>query len=848
MAGPRQPRKKKAAPGAAAAPHRPLTSAELRRLAEERLDKLSAAAAAPVPEDADVVHELRVHQIELEMQNEELQRGRLELEEQHAKYFELFDLAPVGYLTLSDKGIVGDANLTAARLLGVERGLLIGQTLSAFVLAADRDEYYLRQRVGQQSGEPQSWELRLRRVGAPAGRSSDVDHFWAHLESRPQGVIAADGEPRRCHVTFTDVHEQALAAEALRKSEALHRAVLQTTMDGFWLVDTKGRLLDVNEAYCRLSGYSAEELLTMAIGDLVAVETAAETAARIEKIRIHGEDRFESRHRRKDGTIFDVEVSVKHLPGGDERLTVFLRDITGRKQAESYREMGREVLQILNEPGDLEDSLQRVLDILKAKTGIDAVGIRLQDGEDFPYIAQGGFSTGFLRTENTLLERDEGGEVIRDQEGRGRLECTCGLVISGDTGPSSKLFTAGGSFWTNDSFPLLELPSDQDPRNRPRNRCMHEGYASMALVPIRSGDSIVGLIHLDDRRKGRFTLEEIESLEDTAMHIGAALLRKLAERDLGERAKELQGLYGLAEIAEREGLTLDALYQELTDILPRSWQYPEIACARTVIGERDFRTHGFTESAWIQSAPVKAGGSAIGRIDVCYREEMPDEDEGPFLKEERQLLEALAERLGRITERKQAEEALARLNDELAAEAVVLEAANATITRVAATDTLTGLANRRHFYESLGKATSLARRHGSPLALVSLDLDGLKRVNDTSGHEAGDGVLTRFAALLASLCRTEDLPARIGGDEFSVLLPGVDMGGARRLAERVLAAVRSSEALAQRAVTVSAGVAAWAPDELPDDLLRRADEALYAAKRGGGDDVAAGDDAVAGGA
>ena len=200
-----------------------------------------------------------------------------------------------------------------------------------------------------------------------------------------------------------------------------------------------------------------------------------------------------------------------------------------------------------------------------------------------------------------------------------------------------------------------------------------------------------------------------------------------------------------------------------------------------------------------------------------------------------------------ITARKQAEDEvrqrnqeLDHLNGELAAEAAVLAAANATITRIAATDDLTGLANRRHFYEALAKAISLARRHGYPVVLVSFDLDGLKRVNDSAGHEAGDEVLTGFAALLAALCRAEDLPARLGGDEFSVLLPGIDQSGARGLAERVVAAVRSCAVLERRAVTVSGGVAQWTPDELPDDLLRRADEALYAAKRGGGDAVAGG--------
>lgn len=186
-------------------------------------------------------------------------------------------------------------------------------------------------------------------------------------------------------------------------------------------------------------------------------------------------------------------------------------------------------------------------------------------------------------------------------------------------------------------------------------------------------------------------------------------------------------------------------------------------------------------------------------------------------------------------------EASNKENDELVNETSALIEDNATITRIAETDVLTGLANRRHFDEALETSVSFARRHRSPLAVVSLDLDGLKAVNDDAGHEAGDAVLMSFAALLATLCRAEDLPARLGGDEFSVVLPGIDVGGARGLAERILTAVRSCADLAQRGVTVSAGVAAWSPDELPSDLLRRADEALYAAKHAGGDAAAAGD-------
>lgn len=134
--------------------------------------------------------------------------------------------------------------------------------------------------------------------------------------------------------------------------------------------------------------------------------------------------------------------------------------------------------------------------------------------------------------------------------------------------------------------------------------------------------------------------------------------RKKAEQQVKERIKELEILYSLGEIAGRKGLTLDKLYQELTDILPQGCQYPEIACTRIVIGDSEFRTNNFAESARMQSAPVKVSGTVVGKIEVGYLEEMPKEGEGSFLKEEKQLIDSIAERLGQITQHRQAEDAL----------------------------------------------------------------------------------------------------------------------------------------------------------------------------------------------
>ncbi len=117
----------------------------------------------------------------------------------------------------------------------------------------------------------------------------------------------------------------------LKRDEEFYRAIVHNTMDGFWMVDTQGRLLDANEIYCQMIGYSREELLVMTISDVEAMETPEETERHIKNVRARGYDRFETRHRRKDGKLLDVEVSTHAVPDGKgARILAFLRDITKR--------------------------------------------------------------------------------------------------------------------------------------------------------------------------------------------------------------------------------------------------------------------------------------------------------------------------------------------------------------------------------------------------------------------------------------------------------------------------------------------------------------------------------------
>jgi diguanylate cyclase (GGDEF)-like protein len=194
--------------------------------------------------------------------------------------------------------------------------------------------------------------------------------------------------------------------------------------------------------------------------------------------------------------------------------------------------------------------------------------------------------------------------------------------------------------------------------------------------------------------------------------------------------------------------------------------------------------------------------------------------------------------------------ALERRNQDLSRLRMALERANQRLQRLVAVDTLTGIANRRHFDRVLDRELRRARRERLPLSLIFLDLDEFKRFNDTHGHTQGDEVLRRVARTLdESFRRGGDLVARYGGEEFVVILPGVDSHRAGLYAERLRRrvwrmAIATGTANAGDRITISAGVASFAP-ELPgsaditaDALLHAADQALYRAKRQGRNRVA----------
>jgi PAS domain S-box-containing protein len=347
----------------------------------------------------NLIHELQVHQIELKMQNEELRRTQAELEASHARYFDLYDLAPVGYITVDESGLILESNLVAATILDVPKDTLVRQPLTRFVFKEDQDLYYKHRKQLFGAGKPGTLELRMvKKDGSP---------FWTRLDS-----------------------------------------------------------------------------------------------------------------------------TVVRNAGGMTVCRVVVSDITERRRIEDREMLTREVLELVNRTSDTSGTISDILKLVKKSTSFEAVGIRLRDGDDYPYYETNGFPVHFVESERSLCAYDEKGCIIRDNNGNAVLECMCGNVIRGRTDPSQPFFTRGGSFWSNGTTELLASTTEKDRQARTRNRCNGEGYESVALIPLRSGNEIVGLLQLNDHQKGRFTLDVIQFFEGLGAVIGIALAREQTRETL----------------------------------------------------------------------------------------------------------------------------------------------------------------------------------------------------------------------------------------------------------------------------------------------------------------------------
>jgi PAS domain S-box-containing protein len=195
-----------------------------------------------------------------------------------------------------------------------------------------------------------------------------------------------------------------------------------------------------------------------------------------------------------------------------------------------------EAVSLLAAVPDPDALLNAVIRLLRRWTDCEAVGVRLRQGEDYPYYTTVGFSEQFVKTENSLCAVDQAGEPVRDPAGRPMLECLCGAVIEGRFDPTQPFFSARGAFYTGSTSRLLAMACPLGLAGRTRNRCNASGYETVALIPLRAGGKTFGLLQINDRRPDRLGQTGIESLERLAG--GVAMLLSRQEMDAALAAAE----------------------------------------------------------------------------------------------------------------------------------------------------------------------------------------------------------------------------------------------------------------------------------------------------------------------
>ena len=216
---------------------------------------------------------------------------------------------------------------------------------------------------------------------------------------------------------------------------------------------------------------------------------------------------------------------------------------------------------------------------------------------------------------------------------------------------SRDVFLGHDSFWTGNA--------EKESTNTETD------YRSIVLVPIPVEKENIGLLNLKKKARDFFKQKDVEFYEGVAQTLGIALGYRRAQVELRERVKELMCLYGIAKIVEQGNLPLEEILHGIVKLLPSSWLYPDIASARIILDDLTYTTHEFQEGVHRQAAGILVGGILRGNVEVTYSQEKPELDEGPFLKEERNLIDAVSREIALIIERTQSEEDKEKLQEQL---------------------------------------------------------------------------------------------------------------------------------------------------------------------------------------
>jgi len=453
--------------------------------------------------------------------------GEASMQASEYRFRSIFNSSPIAIgIGHRDDGKLVEVNSAWLQLYGFERDEVIGRTIAELNLYVRDEERNEVIRVINECGHILNHEIHLRK------KSGDIILVQYSAE------IIQLGEKAFLQTMTTDITERKHMEMELRKSEEMYRSLFANMLNGF--------------AYCRLLFDSGipQDFIYLSVNEAFEKQTGLKDVVgkKVTEV-IPG-------IRETDPGIFEVYARVA-MTGKPEQLEVYVEAleewfwisvyspakehfiavfdvITERKRIETAREATLELLQICNLANNLQDLMQALMSFFQKITGCEAIGVRLRDGEDFPYYVTHGFDEEFVLAENFLCSYDQKGDVIRDHCGHPAIDCMCGNILCGRFDASKPFFTPRGSFWSSCTSELLATTTDADRQAKTRNRCNGEGYESVALVPLRYHNEIFGLFQFNDRKKGKFTQEKVAQLEELVAYVAIAFSKLKSDEALRE--------------------------------------------------------------------------------------------------------------------------------------------------------------------------------------------------------------------------------------------------------------------------------------------------------------------------
>ena len=545
------------------------------------------------------------------------------------------------------------------------------------------------------------------------------------FEYKVSTIKDEQGEPKYLIAIGRDITERKLAEQELKESRAMYQDLVETSQVLVWKCDEQGRFTYLNKAWEKSLGYRLDEMLGRVFSEFLPDEVVERDRKEFSSHLVGGSvTDFETIHLSKTGEtrhmLFNA-VPLNDSKGNIVGTQGTAHDITERKQLEdalrqsdmqyktigetipygvwltdargyctfaskSYLEMVDMSLEQVQElgwlhllpPEDVEPTKEHWLHCVQTGEYFEMEHrIRAKDGNYRNVLAIGrpvrddtGKIVNWVGLNLDVTERKRTEEALKENEQRFSLTLQ-GSNITAFNQDKDLRYT-----WVYNQNPGLSVeeiigktdedlvpPKDAAVLTKMKRRVLQSGNREEGTMRFTvGGKQFYYTLCLEPMRDSKARIIGIAGTStDITEHAQTEKQLKERTHNLGERVKELNCLYGLSSLIEKPGITLEEICQGLVELIPPSWQYPGITCARITIDGEEFKSDNFGKYVSKQTQEIKIQGQKVGAIDIGYLKEMPELDEGPFLKEERRLVNALAERLGRIFERRRAEEEIINL-------------------------------------------------------------------------------------------------------------------------------------------------------------------------------------------